>query len=117
MESVLRARAVRGGIGERADDLQLLDDRAGPAVADDYRERVLVLRANVDEVDVQPVDLGDEVREGLQPRLALAPVVLGRPVASEVLHERARHTLRLILDGLLLGPARGLDASTEVVQV
>jgi len=53
---------VRGGIGERTDDLQLLDDRARPAVTDDDRQRVLVLRANVDEVDVEPVDLGDEVR-------------------------------------------------------
>ena len=30
------------------------------------RQRVLVLRADVDEVDVQPVDLGDEVRQGVQ---------------------------------------------------
>ena len=30
------------GIGQRLDDLQLLDDRAGPAVRDDERQRVLV---------------------------------------------------------------------------
>jgi len=30
---------------------------------------------NVDEVDVQPVDLGDEVRQVVQFRLAFAPVV------------------------------------------
>ena len=89
----------------------------GPAVADDQRKRVLVLRANVDEVDVQPVDLGDEVRDGVQPRLALAPVVLGRPVASEVLHERERHALRVIVDGLLFGPARGRDSGTQVVEI
>jgi hypothetical protein len=34
-----------------------------PWVNDD-RQRVLVRRADVDEVDVQPVDLGDEVRQG-----------------------------------------------------
>jgi hypothetical protein len=43
---------------------------------------MLVLRANVDEVDVEPVDLGDELRQGPEPRLALAPVVLGFPVAA-----------------------------------
>ena len=46
------------------------------------RQRVLVLRANVDEVDVQPVDLGDELREGVQARLARAPVVFRHPVAA-----------------------------------
>ncbi len=37
VERVRGGRAVGGGIGERADDLQLLDDRAGPAVRDDER--------------------------------------------------------------------------------
>ena len=117
VEGVRCARAVRGGIGEPADELQLLDDRAGPAVADDERERVLVLGADVDEVDVEPVDLGDEVREGVQPRLALAPVVLGRPVASEVLHECERHALRVVLDGLLLGESRRGDARPQVLEI
>ena len=66
MEGVRLAAAVRRRIGERLDDLQLLDDRAGPAVRDDQRERVLVPRADVDEVDVQPVDLGQEVRQSVQ---------------------------------------------------
>ena len=117
VEGIRRARAVRGGIGERADELQLLDDRAGPAVTDDQRERVLVLGANMDEVDVEPVDLGDEVREGLQPRLALAPVVLGRPVAGEVLHDREGHALRVVLDGLPLGEARRGDARPQVLEL
>ena len=58
MESLRCARAMRGGVGQQIDDLQLLDDRAGPAVRDDQRQRVLVLGADVDEVDVQSVDLG-----------------------------------------------------------
>ena len=62
MERVRRARAVRGGIGERPDDLQLLDDRPGPSVRDDQRQRVLVLGADVNEVNVKPVDLGQELR-------------------------------------------------------
>jgi hypothetical protein len=34
-------------------------------------------------MDVHPVDLGRELRQRIQPRLALAPVVPGRPVAGE----------------------------------
>jgi len=45
---------------------QLLDDRTGPAVRDDERERVLALRADVEQVDRQPVDLGDEVGQAVQ---------------------------------------------------
>ena len=60
------------------------EDRAGPAVRDDERQRVLVLRADVDEMDVQPIDLGDELRQRVQPRLDLAPVVFRRPVAREL---------------------------------
>jgi hypothetical protein len=62
MERVAGARAMCCGIRERLDDLQLLDDRAGPPVGDDQRQRVLVLGADVNEVDVEPVDLGDELR-------------------------------------------------------
>ena len=44
VERVLGASAVRGRVGERADGLEQLDDRAGPAVRHDQRQRVLVLR-------------------------------------------------------------------------
>ena len=105
MEGVRCARAVRRGIGQSIDDLQLLDDRAGPSVIDDERQRVFMLRTNVNEVNVEPIDLGDELRQGVQLRLALAPVVVRRPIARELLNRRERHALRLICDGLLLGPA------------
>ena len=93
--------------------VQQLDDRAGPPVRDDDRQRVLVLRADVDEVDVQPVDLGHEVRQGVQLRLAPAPVVVCRPVAGEFLHRRQLHALRMICDEFLVGPAGGRDARAQ----
>src|ERR671910_1203982 len=65
-------------------------------------------------MDVQPVDLGEELRQGFQLRLALAPVVICRPIACEFLHRRELHALGLICDGLLFGPLRGRDAATEV---
>src|SRR4051812_13096200 len=108
---------MRRRVGEQVDDLHLLDHRAGPSVAEDERQRVLVLGANVDEVDVQPVDLGDEVGHRVEPGLALAPVVLPQPIARDRLDRRQLHALRRIVDGLLLGPARGRDTSTHVVEI
>jgi hypothetical protein len=67
IERVGLAAAVRGRVGERPDELQLLDDRAGPAVGDDDREGVGMLGADVEEVDVQPVELGQEARQAVQP--------------------------------------------------
>src|SRR5262245_13649338 len=105
---------MSGGIGERIDDLQLLDDRAGPSVRDDERQRILVFRTNVNEMDVEPIDLGDELRQRVQSRLALAPVVFGRPVARELLNGRELHALRCIRDRLPLGPPGCVDSPAQV---
>ena len=60
MERVRCARAMLPDwIGERIDNLDLLDDRPGPSVRDDERQRVFVLRTNVNEMNVEPIDLGD----------------------------------------------------------
>jgi hypothetical protein len=117
VERVRRAAAMRGGIGERLDDLQLLDDRARPAVRDDERQCIVMLRSHMNEMNVQPVDLGQELRMGVQPRLRLPPVVLRRPVTGELLHRRQLHALRLIGDGLPVGPAHRRDALPQVVEV
>ena len=69
VESVLGGATVRGRVGERADRLDQLDDRARPAVRHDQRQRVLVLGPHVDEVDLDPVDLGRELRERVELRL------------------------------------------------
>src|SRR5215203_1000625 len=117
MECVLRVPAMCGWIGERTDDLQLLDDRAGPSVVHDERQRVFVVRTNVDEMDVEPVDLGDELLYGVQFRLGLAPIVIRRPIAREFLDRGELRALRLIRDGLLFGPLRGRDAAMEVDEI
>jgi hypothetical protein len=69
MERVRRTSTVRRRIGQSIDDLQLLDDRARPPVIDDQPKRVLMRRTYVDEVNVQPVDLGDDLRQDVQLRL------------------------------------------------
>ena len=73
VEGVPGVAAVSGRVGQRADGLEQLDDRAGPAVGHDQRHGVLVLRAHVDEVDLDPVDLGRELRQRVELRLAVAP--------------------------------------------
>jgi hypothetical protein len=69
----------------------------------DERQRVLVRRLDVDEVDVHPVDLGLELGQSVQLRLDLAPVVVRRPVGDERLDRRQLNALRPVIDKLLAG--------------
>ena len=116
VECIAGGATVRGRVGQGTDGLEQLDDRAGPAMRHDQRQRILVLRAHVDEVDVHAVDLRHELREGIQLGLGLPPVVLGRPVAGELLDRRELHALRPILDELLGGQARRSSALAKVVE-
>jgi hypothetical protein len=85
-------------------------------VRDDQRQGILMRRLHVDEVDLLSVDLGVELRQRVQLRLAPPPVVFGRPVAGECLDRRELHALRAIVDQLLGGqPGRG-DAATQVFE-
>src|ERR1700722_4625154 len=86
MKGVRCAAAMRRGIGQRFDDLQLLDDRAGPSVRDDERQRILVWRTNVDKMNIQAVDLGYELRQAVEPRLDFAPVVVRPPMRALCIH-------------------------------
>ena len=72
MEGVRFARAVCRWIRQWIDNLQLLDDRAGSSVRDDERQRIFMFRTNVNEMDVEPIDLGDELRQSVKPRLHLS---------------------------------------------
>jgi hypothetical protein len=106
VERVAGGSAVRGRVGERADDLEQFDDGARPAVGHDERQRVRVRRLHVDEVDVDAVDLRLELRQRVESRLTLAPVVLGRPEVREPLDRRRLHALRSVVDEFPVRPAR-----------
>ncbi len=67
----------------------------------------------MDEVNVEPVDLGQELRQRVEPRLALAPVVFGSPMAGEGLSCRELHALRLVRHGFALGPAGRADSPAQ----
>jgi len=71
---------------------------------DDQRQGIFMFRTNINEMNVQPIDFGDELRQGLQFRLALAPVVVCAPIAGEFLHCRKRHSLRFIRDRFAIRP-------------
>ena len=115
IERVGRAGSMRRGIGQRPDELQLLDRRAGPAMRHDQGQRILVLRAHVDEVHVDAIDLRDEVRERREARLEPAPVVLARPVASQGLDRLEPDALTGV--GLTVGQAGVGDPLTQVVKL
>jgi hypothetical protein len=93
VKGVPSVRAVLRGLGEWIDDLQLLDRRPRPAVRDDQRQGVLVVGAGVDEVDVDSVDLGDEVRERGEALLEGAPVVVAGPVVGQRLDRLEAYAL------------------------
>src|SRR5260370_23531328 len=103
MEGVGCTPTMGRGIGEWIDDLQLVDHRTWPSVRHDQRQGIFMLGADVDEVDVQIVDCGDEVRYGVEPRLDLAPVIVTLPVAQNLLAGLERYALRIIGDGFLVG--------------
>src|SRR5688572_23092392 len=68
-------------------------------------------------MDVQPIDLRDEIGQGVQPFLAGAPVIFRPPITRDRLNDGELHSLRKIGDGFLLGQPRGLDAPTQIGHV
>jgi len=106
-----------GGIGKGSDNFHLLDDRSGPSVRDDERQCVVMLRTDVDEVNVQSIDLGLELRQSVQPRLDLAPVVVLPPIARECLDRGDLNTLRVVCDRFPLGPPCRVDASAQFGEI
>jgi hypothetical protein len=67
----------------------------------------------VDQMNIEPVDLGDELREGVQFRLLLAPVALSPPIARELLNRPEWHALRLVRDDFAIGPTDRVYAPAQ----
>jgi hypothetical protein len=83
----------------------------------DQRQRVFVLGADVDEMDIKAVDFGDEVRHGVKARLDLSPVVVGLPVLEHLLDGLQRDALGEVRDGLLVGQSSLRQAPAQVSEV
>ena len=86
-------------------------------MCNDERQRIFFHRTNVNEMDVESVYVRDELRQGVQLRLAPAPIVICRPIAREFLHRLKLHALRFIRDSLLVRPPGGKDPAAEVDKV
>src|SRR5258706_15167545 len=65
------------------------------------------------EVNVQAVDPGAELRMGVQASLEAAPVVSGAPIPDQLLHPVEGDALPPIIGGLALRPAPGLQAAAR----
>ena len=68
----------------------------------------------MDEVDVHPVNLSLELRQRVQPRLTLAPVVVAGPIVREFLARGQLHTLRSICGQLTGRPTRCNNSSAQL---
>src|SRR5271165_6857560 len=69
------------------------------------------------EMDVQPVDLGPVLAESVEGRLASTPVVLGSPIFDQTLHAIELYPLREIPNCLAVRPASESKPSPKVVQL
>jgi hypothetical protein len=117
MERVGRLAAVSGRVDQRPDDLEELDDRPWPAVVEDKRQRISLRRTDVEEVDLEPVDLGAELGQRVQARLARPPVVTVGPVRAQLLQVGKRDALRPVVDRLAVRPAGAVKALTKIVEL
>src|SRR5262249_9704492 len=77
---------------------------------------VFMLRANLDEMNIEAVDFGLEIRDGIQTRLDFPPVVFGAPMVQDLLDGLERDALRKVGDGLLVRQARNRKALLEIGQ-
>ena len=117
VEGVGGVAAVRGRIGERADQVEELHDRARPAVQEQQRGGVRLGGAQVQEVHAGPVDRGDELGEGVERRLVGPPVVLLGPVVGELTQVAGRNAALPAGAGQVAGPAGPGQPLAEVVDV
>src|SRR5579871_298096 len=76
-----------------------------------------MLRTDVDEMNVQSINLGDELRQGVEFCLDLAPVVVCRPIASQRLSRRELYALGRICDRLSFRPPCVVDAPAQFREV
>jgi hypothetical protein len=107
-------RQQRNGLGE-------LDERVGPPVGQDQRERAGLGGAHMQEMDVVAVDFGEVLRELVECCLVCPPVVAGAPVIGPLREVAGRHTATPVVPGhvprQLIHPARPGQPVTQVIEV
>src|SRR5918994_923732 len=114
--STSHAAAMRGRIREWTDQVQQLEDRSGPAMGHDQRQRIRLGRPYVDEVDVHSVDGRQELRQGIEPGLGPAPIVGGLPVFHECPQPMGWDALRAVGHRLTVRPTGCRKPPAQVIQ-
>ena len=116
VEGIGGIAAVCAGIAEGTDHLVILPERPGPTVREDQRLGIGTLAAHVDEVDRHAVDLGAELRIGVDCAFVLAPVVAVDPVGHQLLEVGGVGAVLPAFVGEVVGPARALEARLQIAE-
>lgn len=72
--------------GERADHVHKFQHRTGPAMREQQRPCGRIGRADMDEMDIHPVQFDQEIGQCVQRGFAASPVIFGRPISSQFFH-------------------------------
>jgi hypothetical protein len=88
----------------------------GQPCVTNHWQRIFVLGANVNEMDFDAVDHRGELRQGVEARLDLAPVVV-LPVAHQPLSGSQLDALRLVADDFLFRPFRCRQTPSQVDEI
>jgi hypothetical protein len=104
-------------VGQPVDQFDEVDERAGVAVHEQQRRRGRARRAGMDEVQRLLVELGAEVRPGVQAVFDGAPVELVPPVGERVGEVVVRNAVRPVVARGGLGKAGAAEALGEVVEL
>ena len=116
VEGVGGIAAMGGGVGEGADEVEELEDGAGPAVRQDERVGIGAVAADVPEVDIDAVDLAEELGPGVERGLLGAPVVLVAPVVAKLANVGDVSAVVPAGVGNGVVPAGAVEAIAEVVE-
>ena len=101
-------------LGKQRDQLEELDDRAGPAVRNEQRHGVRSPARLVDEVQLDAADRHAELAKAVDARFLRAPIKVSVPIVDEILKTPKTGTGRPRLEWRLLGPARARQALAQV---
>jgi hypothetical protein len=117
VEGVGGVAAVGARIGERSDQVDVLDKRARIAMGEDQWQSMRLGRLHVKEVDRLPVDDGGELWKGVELRFLRPPVEARTPVVDEVLQVVAGNAAAPATSGELLGQAGVRQSIVEVGKI
>jgi hypothetical protein len=83
-------------------------------MGNDNWQCILMLRTNVDEMNIDAIDVGNKLGQGVQFCFHLAPVIVGLPIVRQLLHRRELHALCSIIHEFFFRPLGILDPAPQI---